>query len=405
MTKQQIILTLFKKYPKYFNNLLFTFYPITDEQVEQHIQFINWEALSRNKNRQWNLSFIHKHQDKLNWHELSDNVALPWSELFFETYRNKFNRLNICLNPALPWSKDFILKHVQYWNYHHLVQNASIPWTQELVLHPKIVDKNLMHVQGDNLWTEEFLISHARVLPWQWLCYNPHINWTQQLISKLSPHWLKYEKNNSDMSASPWKGLCSNGSIPWNKSWIKKYQTSGKRKYGISWASLSGNPNLSWQSENLLEEYASKWDWELLSLNNGVAFTEEQLEKYKDLIVWKSNDSSFRCISSNTSLSWSISLIKKYIDRWDWFLLCKNPAINWSEELIEEFKDYIHWNGLQSNQNLPWSLEFIIKHEADLDFNAISWDNKFNEYLWNQVFRDNVDAGMVKDYLQQDIQK
>jgi hypothetical protein len=197
------------------------------------------------------------------------------------------------------------------------------------------------------------------------------------------------------MSASPWNGLCSNTSIPWNKSWIEKYQKSGKRKYGISWVSLSGNPNLPWQSENLLEEYALKWDWELLSENNGVAFTEEQLEKYKDLIVWSSNKSSHSCISSNTSLPWSKSLIKKYVERWDWFLLCKNPAIHWSEELIEEFKDYIHWNGLQSNPNLPWSLDFIIKHEENLDLNMMSWNDSFNEHLWNEVLRDVIDEGMV----------
>jgi hypothetical protein len=95
---------------------------------------------------------------------------------------------------SLPWSYEFITKYEQFWNFYALPLNKGIPWTQELVLHPKIVDKNLSTVKGENLWTEEFLIQNAEILHWEFLCANQHIKWSEELIDKLSPYWKKAEK-------------------------------------------------------------------------------------------------------------------------------------------------------------------------------------------------------------------
>jgi hypothetical protein len=65
----------------------------------------------------------------------------------------------------------------------------------ELVLYPKIIDKNLSEVNGENLWTEEFMIQNAAILPWEFLCSNPYISWTEELIDQLSPFWKKAEQN------------------------------------------------------------------------------------------------------------------------------------------------------------------------------------------------------------------
>jgi hypothetical protein len=61
---------------------------------------------------------------------------------------------------------------------------------------------------------------------------------------------------------------------------IKKYQKSLFSSYGVDWKELSRNLTLPWQEENLLDQF--KEEWKLLSVNNGVGFTEEQIVKHKD---------------------------------------------------------------------------------------------------------------------------
>jgi len=382
------VISLFGDYPNYLNRIFLSHYPISCTQIERHEKSIDWNAISCNASRNWTHDFIKKFQDKLNWSDLSNNIALPWSELFFETYKNKFNRLNICSNPALPWTQQFILKHKQYWSFHYLVLNPAIPWTQEMVLLPEVIDKNLMCVNGDGLWSEEFLLKNAKILPWEFLCANPYIPWSEDLIDQLTPFWNKLESESSaSLGVSPWKGLCSNPAVPWNSKLIEKYNKLTFREHGIHWDSLSQNPNLPWQEEELLEKYLKHWNWEWLSVNNGIGFTEQQIDDYKDLIQWQAIDSSKNCISLNTNLTWSSSFIKKHQDKWDWWLLSRNCGIHWDEALISEFEGQIRWSSLLNNPNSPWSLEFIMKH---LDKIEPEWQygvEPRDTLIWEKVFK------------------
>jgi hypothetical protein len=322
----------------------------------------------------------------LNWDALSGNPSLPWSMSFLKAFPGRFKGSIQTTNPSLPWSYEFITKYEKFWNFHSLPLNKGIPWTQELILHPKIIDKNLSEVNGDNLWTKDFLIQNAERLPWEFLCANQHIRWTEELIEKLSPFWKKAEKKSNEYTVSPWKDLCANPSVPWTRKLIEKYQKSFYRSYGIHWKELSRNPNLPWQVENLLEIYKNKWNWDLLSVNNGVGFTEEQIEKYKDLLTWDSGSASNQNIASNTNLPWSVEFIKKYKHKWHWWSLSRNPGVNWTEEMISEFEENIIWKSMANNVNLPWSFDFILKHKDVLFQSWTSMNSDFDQYIWAKVF-------------------
>ncbi|KGQ37265.1 hypothetical protein, partial [Gallibacterium anatis] len=59
-------------------------------------------------------------------------------------------------------------------------------------------------------------------------------------------------------------------------------------------------------------------------------------------------------------LPWSIALIERFEDSWDFGLLSRNEALPWSIALIERFKEHWDWDTL-SWQALPWSIDLLEK--------------------------------------------
>jgi hypothetical protein len=48
-------------------------------------------------------------------------------------------------------------------------------------------------------------------------------------------------------------------------------------------------------------------------------------------------------LAANTALPWSIELIERYVDRWNWFALTEINSLPWSTELIEQFAHRWGW--------------------------------------------------------------
>jgi hypothetical protein len=386
MTEKVTILSLFSKHQKYCLKLFYTYYPLSNELLRKFEKEVNWSTISQNEKRTWDQPFIAEFSDKLNWEFLSSNPSLPWSVPFLKSFPGKFKGEILTINPNLPWDYDFITQYESFWNIYSLPLNTGIQWTSKLILHPKVIDKNLSEVNGADLWTEKFLIENAEILPWEFLCLNPYIQWTEDLIDKLCPFWEEKENQSNKYSVSPWKGLCSNPSVPWTTKLIKKYQKSLYSLYGVDWTELSRNPNLPWQEENLLDQFKEKWNWNILSVNNGVEFTEQQIEKYKDLLTWDSGSSSNQNIAANMNLPWSIEFIKKYRSKWQWWTLCRNVGVHLNEEMISKFEKEIIWESLAHNLSLPWSLDFVLKYEDELFKNWSYTTLEFDQIIWNKVF-------------------
>jgi hypothetical protein len=56
--------------------------------------------------------------------------------------------------------------------------------------------------------------------------------------------------------------------------------------------------------------------------------------------------------SENEALPWSVELIERFLDEWDWNSLSRNEGLPWSLELIEHFKDRWHWTNFANNARL-----------------------------------------------------
>ena len=130
--------------------------------------------------------------------------------------------------------------------------------------------------------------------------------------------------------------------------------------------------NINWSVE-LIEKYKDQWDWFYLSRNTSLPWSIELFEKYKDQWHWRE-------LSRNTSLPWSIELFEKYKDQWDWRELSENESLPWSIELIEKYKDQWDWGwgGLSSNTSLPWSIELIEKYKDQWDWRELSWNESIH---------------------------
>ena len=131
--------------------------------------------------------------------------------------------------------------------------------------------------------------------------------------------------------------------------------------------------NINWSVE-LIEKYKDQWDWFYLSRNTSLPWSIELFEKYKDQWDWRE-------LSENESLPWSIELIEKYKDQWDWRVLSKNESLPWSIELFEKYKDQWDWWGeLSRNTSLPWSIELIEKYKDQWhwDWGGLSWNESIH---------------------------
>ena len=89
-------------------------------------------------------------------------------------------------------------------------------------------------------------------------------------------------------------------------------------------------------------------------------------------------DKGIEFLCSFENINWSVELIEKYKDQWDWGRLSRNTSLPWSIELIEKYKDQWDWSYLSSNTSLPWSIELIEKYKDQWDWRELSWNESIH---------------------------
>ena len=132
---------------------------------------------------------------------------------------------------------------------------------------------------------------------------------------------------------------------------------------------------------NLIERFKDRWSWKELSENRVLPWSIELIETFADRWDW-------RRLSKNTALPWSIGLIERFQDyfpceysrfNWQaedyeefegWLELSENTSLPWSIELIERFGGRWAWRSLSTNESLPWTQELIehFKERCDWGF-------------------------------------
>ncbi len=389
MTTNHLELINFIKRSDYrFHPFIFRFYPFTKTHLSKYKDKLWWGFISENKNINWTPQLISQYKDLFEWEDrIWKNSSLPISIDFIETNNYTINYYDLAFNKGTHWNDKFINHFKGKWNWHYILLNESIDWTQKLFVELDLFKKRISITNGKTLWTEAFILNNMDKFDWFFLSQNPYLPWTEELIEKLLPVW----------SSSFWNGITINTGIPWSVEFIEKYVETGlKTDLALKWSGLSLNESLPWSSD-LIERFIKKWDWEVLSGNNGVAFTANQIAKHKDKIIWKRKHPNFGALSDNTSLRWSEELIDAFIENWDWDDLSKNEGVRWTEKMIIKYWDKLNLNELFRNPSLPWSFAFLMKFENEI-FNAWTMDShteKCRQIIWNKVFENILDDEMI----------
>jgi hypothetical protein len=181
--------------------------------------------------------------------------------------------------------------------------------------------------------------------------------------------------------------ISANISIPWSEELIEKYKDKWNWDIG-----MSSNRSLPW-SETFLEKYNNKWDWLGLETNKGLIDQKWFIEKYKEKFILgeKSNNIKRNKLSENE--------IDNFIKYWDWdkSILSTNNLLPWSRKLILKYEDKWDWNSLSDNQNIPWSIELIEEFRERWDWKNLSlnkslpWSEQLMEkyatkWYWQYLF-------------------
>lgn len=198
--------------------------------------------------------------------------------------------------------------------------------------------------------------------------YQDHLNW-ELLSGNENLNWtqefiIEFEEK------LKWNSL----GIKYNKSflWNERSILTLANKIGWSIVSSFRIPF----NEEFIEKHLDKWDWSDkhfeqhmsgLSCNENLLWSKVFIEKHKELINWDA-------LCFNKKIVFDITFISNYKDYINWHYLSIDETIKFTEELISKFEHYWDWANLSSNKNIPWNIELIDKYIDKWDWASLSYN-------------------------------
>lgn len=366
-----------------FTNHICGFYALSESFIERYRNYLNWDFISLNEKLPWSVSYIEKFQDSWNWATLGENESLPWSDELIIKFADKWstneNQSGWCLtnNSSIKWSKNIITRFPEKFSGDWLAQNTDL-----LNNHPELLDEfkeSLWwdYISGNEymIWSEVLIDRFITFWNWEILSANEAISWTPELKEKYSEHFNPKSFRNGYyerwINKKNTKSLFNNVFTDGDKTPYTPEELVKRIKLNYP-GRLSSDVRVPWSIE-ILEKYENEWDWESLSTNRKLPWSVELINKY--LEKWDfgtkfKNDDDGIChsigLTLNSGLPWSLELIKTYESRWDWEMLT--------------YSEYI-----------PWSLELLVEFENKWDWDRIIW----NETMWQKVFYPSLDEEFI----------
>lgn len=250
--------------------------------------------------------------------------------------KNQLNWESLSESKDFPWTKEIIEEFKDYWDWQALSANTKLPWTDAFI--DEYADKLWFNDESQKEWPK-------------CLSTNSGVNWNEYLLEKYSDRisWyhismrvaFSFEMIKKFERKIWFNMLASNHNIPWTKEFIEQH-TNMRGFRELSWKLLSQNTSVPWDLE-FIEKHENKIDWQAFSINKGKFWTEELINTFSDKLHFKRAQFALDPnLSSNRFLPWSIDLLIKYKDKWDYFELAKNKVVyetiaqNITDEMIDE---------------------------------------------------------------------
>ncbi len=138
------------------------------------------------------------------------------------------------------------------------------------------------------------------------------------------------------MDEAAWKDL--SGEFPWSEQLLERFQDK------VDWDKMSENSTMLWTA-SMLEKFRNKLDWKALSRSGHRSIlTAELFERFKDRWDWSE-------LSRNSDVEMTCDLIDRFIDRWDWReLIDRYDDKLYDRAFLERYKEYIPASELQNSR-------------------------------------------------------
>ena len=217
-------------------------------------------------------------KEKESWTMISEKENVNWTTEFIESNKSYLDWKALSFNNSLPWSVVFIKRHEDKWDWHAL---SFI-----------IADKQYF----DRADFDLLLKRYKDKLDWKVICQGTNLN---------SNHLTCYSE------FIHWDTLSSNSHFTWSESFVNAHIDDLNWKIFTECMVTVETPSLIQRlfRKKVLDLYANRLDFEIISENDSIDFTPEIIEKYKK--------------------------------QWNWAKIINNPAIEWDEVMLKRYDKYI----------------------------------------------------------------
>ena len=230
----------------------------------------------------------------------------------------------------------------------------------------------------EKIWTAEFIENNKADLDWKALSFNNSLTWSMEFIKEYEDKWdwhalsyiiadtqyfnraefdllLKRYKYKLD-----WKVICQGTNL--NNNHLTGYAEF------IHWDTLSSNNRFTW-SENFVNAHIDKINWKIFTecLATFETPSVAQCAFRKKVLDLYDNKLDFEVLSENDNIDFTQEIIEKYKKRWDWSKLINNPAIVWDESLLKQYDKYISTIAAE-DLKVSYMWACLVEHAAELEF-------------------------------------
>ena len=283
---------------------------ISDEMVSAYKdEEWDWSALSSNENTSLTFAFIFSHiEKKWDWKMISQNKSIKWD-------RNYLRELS---------KMDEITSQIS-WN--DVVQRTELKFNDSLIKCISKFDFDWMLLTGNpsyvpSIETIQIAKDNGKA-DWDAISSNPNLTLELAIRFKEDLNWSIVTSNKSAID-------------------IKEESTIMDLKDYLDWTYLSSNMALS---NDILLKYTDYLNWDVVNRRyNYSEFNESVIDALESFLDWNK--------LSNASIVFSMDLIRKYRNKWNWELLLGNPAVSVIdiESIRKNFKQ--EYNSVKFVKNL-----------------------------------------------------
>src|SRR5436190_1956340 len=321
----------------------------TDKYLTKFGDYWDWQVLSKNKHINYNRLIVTKYRNEnWDWEYLSEFGG------FLTKLRNDNDGYLVQVVSQFPKIRfDFLSKRkdividsdlirsskTKKWDWQVLSENEKADISNELLLDLKDKNWNWNAIsKRKNIVIDNETLIQLLDKDWDW----SYLSCTTNFVFNIE--FIEQTK------LKPWKWK----DVSRHKSFLPTIEILTLTKdFDLDWTYLSQHPNLV-PARGLLSKFESKWDWQRITQNPQINFTD-------------------------------FDLIQRFTNKWDWKFICESGQINLNDQILTQFKDYLKWDLISTNTNIEFTKETIQEFKPYWNWTALKENKRVEELLGNYI--------------------